>query len=92
MTSRDTPCLEQSLEVNAIPLTTLITQRNMVVSTDDGLITWYRVEQPIENSDGSIDNNMAIKLLDQVDYEYDFFEQKSKTTGVRNYFNTNSFV
>jgi hypothetical protein len=82
VSSRDVPCLEQSHEVNAIPLTTLITHKNIVVSTDDGLMTWYRIEQPIENSDGTIENSMAIKILDQIDYEYDFFEQKQKITGV----------
>jgi CRISPR/Cas system CMR-associated protein Cmr5 small subunit len=59
-----------------------MTQKNIIVSTDDGLLTWYRVEQPLENSDGTIENNMCIKMLDQVDYEYDFFEQKQKISGV----------
>lgn len=73
VSSHDVPCLEQSFEVNAIPLTTLITHKHMIVSTDDGLMTWYRIEQPLENNDGTVD---PIKILDQVDYEYDFLEQK----------------
>lgn len=53
----------------------------MIVSTDDGLLTWYRIEQPLENPDGTIEDSMAIRLLEQVDYEYDFFENKAKVTG-----------
>lgn len=81
VSSHDTPCLEQSLEVNAIPLTTLMTQKNLIVSTDDGLMTWYRVEQPIENQDGTVEKSMCITMFDTVDYEYNFFEQKQKVTG-----------
>jgi len=81
VSSRDTPCLEQTLELNAIPLTTLLTQKSIIISTDDGLLTWYRVEQPLENPDNTIEDSMAIHLLDQVDYEYDFFENKAKATG-----------
>ena len=53
----------------------------MIVSTDDGLITWYRVEQPLENQDLSVDNTMTMKILDHVDYEWDFFHNTSKVTG-----------
>jgi WD40 repeat protein len=81
VSSRGTPNLEQALEVNAIPLTTLLTQKNIIVSTDDGLLTWYRVEQPIENTDGTIEDSFAISMLDQVDYEYDFYANKNNVTG-----------
>jgi hypothetical protein len=38
------PALTQSVEVNAVPLTTLLTHKHLIVSTDDGLMTWYRIE------------------------------------------------
>ena len=44
----------------------------MIVSTDDGLITWYRIEPPYENVDGKVDNSLCLKLTNQVAYEYDF--------------------
>jgi hypothetical protein len=44
----------------------------MLVSTDDGLITWYRIEPPYENADGKVDNTLCLKLTNQVAYEYDF--------------------
>lgn len=79
ISSRDTPSLEQELDVKAIPLTTLMTLKNIIVSTDDGKLTWYRVEQPYENSDGTVDSSMCIKMLeDQIDQSYDFFEAMSK--------------
>jgi len=48
--------------VSGIPLTTQITQKHLIVSTDDGLITWYRIEQPYENADGKVDNSLSLKL------------------------------
>jgi hypothetical protein len=59
----------------------MLTLKNMIVSTDDGLLTWYRVEQPLENTDGTIEPSMCIHMNDQVDYEYDFLENKNKVTG-----------
>ena len=47
----------------------------MIVSTDDGLITWYRIEPPYENADGKVDNTLCLKLTNQIAYEYDFQEQ-----------------
>lgn len=72
VSSHDTPILEQAFEVAGIPLTTVVTQKHMIVSTDDGLITWYRIEPPYENADGKVDNSLCLKLTNQVAYEYDF--------------------
>ncbi len=72
VSSHDTPVLEQAFDVSGIPLTTQITQKHMIVSTDDGLITWYRIEPPYENADGKVDNTLCLKLTNQVAYEYDF--------------------
>lgn len=62
VSSHDTPTLEQAFDVSGIPLTTQITQKHLIVSTDDGLITWYRIEQPYENADGKVDNSLCLKL------------------------------
>lgn len=53
----------------------MVTQKHMIVSTDDGLITWYRIEPPYENADGKVDGSLCLKLLPQIAYEYDFQEQ-----------------
>lgn len=81
VTSHDTPVLEQSLEVNNVPLTTLLTQKNMIVSTADGMMTWYRVDQPIEDREGVVDPTMCIHLTDTVEAEYSFKDNKNKVTG-----------
>ena len=67
------PHLEPGLELDFVPHTTLITQKHMIVSTDDGIITWYKLEPPYESADGKLDPTACIKFL-EVDQEYNFME------------------
>lgn len=67
ITSRDTPSVEHTLDCGAVPLTVLHTQKNLIVSTEEGMLTWYRVEQPYENQDGTVDNTMCMNITDAVD-------------------------
>ena len=43
----------------------------MIVATEDGLITWYKVEPPYEAADGKLDPTQCIRFL-EVDQEYAF--------------------
>ena len=82
ITSRDTPSVEHTLDCGAVPLTVLHTQKNLIVSTEEGMLTWYRVEQPYENQDGTVDNTMCMNITDAVDQEYEYFEQRAKVDAV----------
>lgn len=46
------------------------------------MLTWYRVEQPYENQDGTVDNTMCMNITDTVDQEYEYFEQRAKVDAV----------
>ena len=43
------------MEIMAVPHTTLMTQKHMIISTDDGLIRWYKVNPPYDSPDGKFD-------------------------------------
>ncbi len=70
----DEPHLEPGLELDSVPHTTLLTQKHMIVSTDDGLISWFKVEPPYLSADGKFDNSQCTKFL-EVDQEYNFADQ-----------------
>lgn len=67
------PHLEPGLELESVPHTTLLTQKHMIVSTDDGMITWYKIEPPYEAADGKLDPTQCIKFL-EIDQEYNYAE------------------
>jgi hypothetical protein len=68
------PHLEPGLELESVPHTTLLTQKHMIVSTDDGMITWYKTETPYEDKDGKLDPSAYIKFL-EIDQEYNYADQ-----------------
>jgi competence CoiA-like predicted nuclease len=48
------------------------------VSTEDGMLTWYKVEQPYADQNGQVDATFFYKIESQIEYEYNFYEQRAK--------------
>eukprot|EP00347_Sterkiella_histriomuscorum_P023011 403336298 len=64
--------LEGSLSLTARPLTCLMTQRHMIVSTEDCMIAWYRIALPeiVIGTDANADQRLTV--TEDVDQEYKF--------------------
>ena len=43
------PHIGKTLDLQSIPLSSLMTPKHIIVSETNGLINWYRIEQPFEN-------------------------------------------
>ncbi len=65
---------ETSVSLPGRPLSLLLTQKQMIVSLDDGLIQWYRTEMPEINFKAGTDANQDnhITVTEDVDQEYRF--------------------
>lgn len=63
---------ENALSLSARPLTCLLTQRHMIVSTEDCMLSWYRVQQPelVIGNDANADSKLTI--TEDIDQEYRF--------------------
>lgn len=40
--------VEQTLELDSVPMTTVLTLRNLIVSTDNGMLSWYKIDSPMD--------------------------------------------
>jgi hypothetical protein len=52
-------------------MTTTLTQKHMIVATEDGMINWYNVEIPY----GDPNSDLSLTLKDEIAYEYQFADQ-----------------
>jgi len=69
------PQIEQTLALNGIPMTTIVTQKHMIVATDEGIMQWYKIEPPYDGMGDKDADQMCLKLLDEIDQEYNFSDQ-----------------
>ena len=65
VTSRQ-PHVEQTLDLQAVPMTTALTQKHLIVATEDGMINWYNVDIPY----GDPNSDQCLTLKDEIAYEY----------------------
>lgn len=60
------PKIEQELTLDSIPMTTLLTQRHMIVSQEDGIISWYKIDFPPHDPT----QDVKITLESEIEKEY----------------------
>jgi len=65
ITSRQ-PHVEQTLDLQAVPMTTCLTQSHLIVATEDGMINWYNVDIPY----GDPNSDQSLTLKDEIQFEY----------------------
>jgi hypothetical protein len=63
------PKVEATLDLDSIPMTTLLTQKHLIVATENGGIFWYAVDIPYGKEDA------GLILKDEINYEYQFSEK-----------------
>lgn len=64
------PKVEQELVLESIPMTTLLTQRHMIVSQADGIISWYKIDMPMYEES----QDVHITLINEIEKEYPFMD------------------
>lgn len=70
------PKIEQTLDLESVPLTTVLTQKHMIIAQEDGIINWYSIEMP-----ATLDSpETCITLFQKIDKEYRFLEQLGDKT------------
>jgi len=61
---------EQVLNLPCIAETSLLTNKYLIISCEDGMIYWYKMDEPqIDDADP------CLKIIDEVEKEYNFSEQ-----------------
>lgn len=63
---------ETTLSLQARPLALLLTQKHLIVSLDDGMIQWYRIEMPEINFKKDNDETYKLTITEDIDQEYKF--------------------
>ena len=66
------PHIGKTLDLQSIPLSSLMTPKHIIVSETNGMINWYRIEQPFENLKPE---EKSIKIFDDIDKQYNFKAQ-----------------
>jgi hypothetical protein len=64
------PRVEDHIDLDSVPTTTLLTQKHLIVATELGGIYWYAVDIPY----GKADEGLKLKG-EEINYEYNFSEQ-----------------
>jgi hypothetical protein len=65
--------VEQTLDLKDVPMTTVLTGKHMLVASADGLISWFKMDNPPEYDENT--NDQMIKLEDEIEKEYNFAAQ-----------------
>ena len=60
------------MSLNARPLACLMTQRHMIVSTEDAMISWYRIQLPEINMGNDQNSDLHLTVTEELDQEYKF--------------------
>lgn len=66
------PKVEQVLDLDSVPLTTILTQKHILIAQEDGIINWYNIEMPVYEANNP---EQCIKLESKIDKEYRFLDQ-----------------
>ena len=43
------PHIGKTLDLQSVPLSSIMTPKHIIVSETNGMINWYRIDQPFEN-------------------------------------------
>lgn len=62
--------LEYQLSLNSRPVACLLTQKHMVISTEDGQILWHTLELPEMVVGDKDPHESKLKVLDEIDYDF----------------------
>ena len=63
---------EGSLSLSARPLACLLTQKHLIVSTEDCMLSWYRVVLPEIVIGADANQDQKLTVTEDVDQEYKF--------------------
>jgi len=65
------PHIGKTLSLHSTPLASVMTPKHLIVSEENGMINWYRIEHPFDNAKPE---DKFITIMDEVDKEYNFRE------------------
>jgi len=71
------PHIGKTLELDSQPLSTVITPKHLLVSQANGMIYWFKIEDPFENAKPE---EQFITIYDEIDKEFDFIEKLPRET------------
>lgn len=68
------PHIGYTLDLQSVPLSSVMTPKHILVSESNGMINWYRIEQPYDNPNLKPEEKF-LKIFDDIDKQYNFKEQ-----------------